>query len=73
MDDEKQFEMFQAPRRPKGKRKKKVMTPEHRLLIETYNRYPSLTVNRAPRSMQKGHSDTPLFMNRNQADLFLNK
>ena len=66
--DNSQTDMFST--RSRGGRGKKVMTAEHRKLIEMYNTTPTMVVNRAPKSTQKGASDTPLFMPRNQVDLF---
>jgi N-dimethylarginine dimethylaminohydrolase len=50
--------------------KKKKMTTQHKALVEMYNRTPNIVINRAPKSLQKGFSDLPLFIPKNQVEIF---
>jgi hypothetical protein len=67
-ENDRQHEMFEAPRRRKPK--KKVMTPQHRLIVEAFNNNPSLKIKGKPKSEQLRISDTPLFRVNNQKSFF---
>lgn len=66
-DDKKQMDFFKSKSKPS---KKKVMSQADRDLITMYNNNPTVVIGRAPKSTQKGHSDTPLFKPKNQSELF---
>lgn len=67
-ENERQHEMFEKPRRRKPK--KKVMTQEHKLLVEAFNSNPTLKIKGKPKSEQLRISDTPLFRMNNQKSFF---
>jgi hypothetical protein len=67
--NERQSEMFETKRMSKKKRKK-IMTTEHKAIVAMYNATPTMVVNRTPKSQQKGISDLPLFRPLNQTEMF---